>query len=85
MGGRLFRTRVFFPSNVPTGRYTAEVYLLRGGVIIGNQSTPLVVHKVGLEADVFRFAHQQSALYGIIAIVIALGAGWLAGVVFRKA
>ncbi len=85
IGGRLFRTRVFFPSNVPTGKYSAEVYLLRNGVIIDDESTPLVVHKVGLEADIFRFAHQQSALYGIIAIVIALGAGWLAGVVFRRA
>ena len=84
-GGRLFRTRVFFPSNVPTGNYTAEVYLMRNGVIIGGQSTPLVVHKVGLEADVFQVAHRHSTLYGIIAIVIALGAGWLAGVVFRRA
>ena len=85
MGGRLFRTRVFFPSNVPTGSYAAEVYLMRNGVIISDQSTPLVVRKVGLEADIFQFAHQHSALYGIIAIVIALGAGWLAGVVFRRA
>ena len=85
MGGRLFRTRVFFPSNVPTGSYAAEVYLLRGGVIVSDQSTPLVVRKVGLESAIFQFAHQHSALYGIIAIVIALGAGWLAGVVFRKA
>jgi uncharacterized protein (TIGR02186 family) len=84
-GGRLFRTRVVFPSNVPTGQYSADVYLMRNGVIIGNQSTPLVVRKVGLEADIFQFAHQYSALYGIIAILIALGAGWLAGVVFRKA
>ena len=85
MGGRLFRTRVFFPSNVPTGSYAAEVYLLRGGVIVSDQSTPLVVRKVGLESDIFQFAHQHSALYGIIAIVIALGAGWMAGMVFRKA
>ena len=84
-GGRLFQTRVFFPSNVPTGNYAAEVYLLRGGVIVSDQSTPLVVRKVGLESDIFQFAHQHSALYGIIAIVIALAAGWLAGVVFRKA
>ena len=85
MGGRLFRTRVFFPSNVPTGNYAAEVYLLRGGVIVSDQSTPLVVRKVGLDSDIIQFAHQHSALYGIIAIVIALGAGWIAGMVFRKA
>lgn len=85
IGGRLFRTDVFFPANVPTGDYRAEVYLLRDGVIISSETTPLVVHKVGLEADIFQFAHRQSTLYGIIAIAIALGAGWLAGVVFRRA
>lgn len=84
MGGRLFSTRVIFPSNVPTGEYAADVYLVRNGVIISDETTPLVVRRVGLEADIFQFAHQQSTLYGIIAIVIALGAGWLAGVVFRR-
>ena len=85
IGGRLFRTRVFFPSNVPTGSYAAEVYLIRDGMIVSDQLTPLVVRKVGLEAEIYQFAHKHSALYGIIAIVIALGAGWLAGVVFRRA
>ena len=31
IGGRLFRTEVIFPANVPTGIYTAEVLLLRDG------------------------------------------------------
>ena len=58
---------------------------MRDGMIVSDQLTPLVVRKVGLEAEIYQFAHQHSALYGIIAIVIALGAGWLAGVVFRRA
>lgn len=81
---RLFRTDVFFPANVPTGTYAVEVMLFRGGHLVDVQRTPLAVRKVGLEADIFNFAHEQSALYGIIAILIALMAGWLAGVVFRK-
>jgi len=84
IGERLFRTTVFFPANVPTGSYTVEVYLFRDRKAVMTQRTPLTVHKIGLEADIFNFAHQQSALYGIIAIVIALMAGWLAGVMFRK-
>ena len=75
---------MFFPANVPTGSYTVEVYLFRDRKAVMTQRTPLTVHKIGLEADIFNFAHQQSALYGIIAIVIALMAGWLAGVMFRK-
>jgi len=44
----------------------------------------LRVAKAGLGAEIYQFAHRNSALYGIIAILIALLAGWLAGVVFRK-
>ena len=51
----------------------------------GAQQSSLQISKVGLEADVFDFANQRSALYGIVAIVIAVAAGWLAGVVFRRA
>ncbi len=85
LGGRLFRTRVFFPSNVPTGTYTVDVYLIRDGTVIGAQTTPLIVSRVGLGAEVFDFAHDYSAYYGLIAILIALVAGWTAGAVFRRA
>jgi uncharacterized protein (TIGR02186 family) len=84
-GGRLFRTSIRFPANVPTGVYSAEVHLFRDGRPISVSKTPVIVRKAGIEARIYDFAHEQSALYGIVAIVIALVAGWLAGVVFRKA
>lgn len=83
IGDRLFRATVAFPANVPTGSYRVEVYLFKDGREVRRRETTLVVHKVGLEASVFNFAHQRSALYGAIAILIALGSGWLAGAVFR--
>ena len=82
--GRLFRADLTFPANVPTGAYTADVYLFRGGEVIGSTRTTLAVRKAGLEATIFDFAHKHSAIYGIIAIMIALFAGWLAGAIFRK-
>ena len=85
LSDRLFRTLVTFPANVPTGTYSVEVFLIRDGAVVGAQTTPLVVSKVGTEAEIFDFAHDQAALYGIVAIVIALVAGWLAGAIFRKA
>ncbi len=84
-GGRLFRTKVSFPANVQTGPYAAEVYLVDNGAIVSMTVTPLRVSKLGFEAEMFSFAHRQSALYGLIAIAVALMAGWLAGFVFRKA
>ncbi len=81
---RLFRTQVEFPSSVPTGVYTASVYLVADGAIIDRTDTPLQVRKTGFEATVFEFANQQGAIYGLIAIFIALAAGWFAGIVFRN-
>jgi uncharacterized protein (TIGR02186 family) len=84
VGDRLFRTGVFFPASVPTGTYSIDVHQFRNGQLIGTESSLLTVRKVGVGADIFDFAHQRAALYGLIAILAALVSGWLAGVVFRR-
>lgn len=84
LGRRLFRTDMHFPANVPVGTYTVEVYLIVKGEVVSAQTTPLVISKIGVGADVYDFAHQQAPLYGIIAIILAASAGWAAAVVFRK-
>jgi hypothetical protein len=71
-------------SNVPTGVYAADIYLLQNGRAVSISRKTLAVRKAGVEATIFEFAHQHSAIYGIFAIVVALFAGWLAGVIFRK-
>ncbi len=84
LGNRLFRTDVHFPANVPVGTYLVEVYLMADGEVVSAQTTPLVVSKIGLGADLYDFAHQRAAIYGIIAILLAASAGWVAALVFRK-
>ncbi|MDP6709141.1 MAG: TIGR02186 family protein [Alphaproteobacteria bacterium] len=84
LGERLFRARVAFPSNVPTGTYTVTVYLVRAGKVVSAQTIPLVVSKIGVGARIYDFAYQQAALYGLFAILIALFAGWFGSAVFRK-
>lgn len=84
LSDRLFRTRVSFPANVVTGIYTVSVYYIRNGSPVHAQTTPLRVTKIGVGAYVFRFAHTNSAAYGVFAIVIAILAGWLAAAIFRK-
>ncbi|MBN43356.1 MAG: hypothetical protein CL573_07710 [Alphaproteobacteria bacterium] len=83
-GDRLFRTRVALPANVPTGDYQVTVYLVSGRAISDISESILRVRKVGFEAKVTEFAFEQAPLYGLIAIIIALIAGWFASVVFRK-
>jgi uncharacterized protein (TIGR02186 family) len=84
LGARLFRTRIVFPANVPTGNYSVEVLLIRGGQVIAAQTTPMFVSKVGFGADIYDFAHEWAALYGLLAILLAVSAGWAAGLIFRK-
>jgi len=83
-GVRLFRTEIFFPSNVPTGAYSVRFMLVRDGFVIQQYKRKLVVGKAGLSARVFRFAHEQSILYGIVAILLAVAAGWAASAAFGR-
>ncbi len=84
LANRLFRSELYFPSNVPTGTYMVEVYLVREGEVVSAEVTPLVISKVGIGAEIFHFAYRQSVLYGFAAILLAVASGWLAGLVFRK-
>ncbi|WP_425405773.1 TIGR02186 family protein [Hwanghaeella sp.] len=83
-GQRLFRTSVHFPANVPIGTYVIETLLARNGEIQSGQTTPLFVSKVGAGAQIFRIANAYPALHGILAIVVAMAAGFAANWVFRK-
>jgi uncharacterized protein (TIGR02186 family) len=85
LGPRLFRTRVTLPANVPPGSYTVEVLLVKNGQVLAAQTTPMFVNKTGVSADVYEFAHSHEAIYGILAIIIAVLAGWGAGAIFRRA
>jgi uncharacterized protein (TIGR02186 family) len=84
IGERLFRTTIEFPSNVPTGTYLVAVFLIRDKDVVSGQTTPLVVSKVGIDADVFGFAVRQPGLYGAVAVLTAVVAGWLASLPFRS-
>jgi uncharacterized protein (TIGR02186 family) len=83
-GRKLFRTTIRFPANVPVGQYTVQVFVIRDGQIVASQTHPLFISKIGIEAEVFDFAHRQAAVYGAIAVVVAVLAGWGAGQIFRR-
>ncbi len=84
LGDTLFRTRVQLPANVPVGSYTALTYLLRDGAVVAAQTSPLFIKKAGVERQIFDFAQNQPLFHGIAAVTLALLAGWLAAVIFRR-
>jgi len=81
---RLFRTDVSFPTNVPVGNYTVEVFLIHDGMVVSAQTTPLYIKKTGVLAEIFQFAHNYAAAYGVLAIIFAVLAGLGANAIFRK-
>lgn len=84
VGDRLFRTTLVFPGNVPPGSYQITAFEVRDGVVASAQSSALSISKVGLEAELSYFARNQPALYGLAAILIAVGAGWGASALFER-
>ncbi len=84
LGNRLFSTSVHFPANVPEGNYRAEVFLIRDGKVISAQTTRMFINKSGFLWQINFYAHSQPELYGLAAILVALLAGWIAAVAFRK-
>lgn len=84
IGDTLFRTRIEFPAGAPAGTYTVDVHLFRDGELVESQTTPLFVAKSGIERAVFELANEQPAVYGIMAIMIAVAGGWFAAAAFRR-
>jgi uncharacterized protein (TIGR02186 family) len=84
IGRSLFRTSVDLPANVPIGRYTADVYLFRDGQIVSQNQSTLKVNKVGFEQVVYLLAFRYPFIYGLIAVVIAVIAGLIGWVAFRR-
>jgi uncharacterized protein (TIGR02186 family) len=84
LGPKLFRVSVDLPATVSVGTYLTEVYLFRDGQVISAQSSPLFVNKTGLEQELFELSRRRPALYGMLAIVLSLAAGWTANFVMRR-
>lgn len=84
LGQTLFRATVDIPANVPVGLYTAKVYLLQEGRVIDTISSPLYIDKRGLERFIYRMAHSDPLLYGLVAVLVAAFAGWLASAIMGR-
>ena len=84
LGDTLFRTNIEIPVNAPVGGYDVDFYLLRDGELIARQSAALFINKAGFERTIFDLANDRPAVYGLIAILLAVMGGWIAATVFRR-
>jgi hypothetical protein len=54
------------------------------GGVVASGTADLVIRKTGIEARIYSTANDSPWLYGILAVVLALMAGWLASAIFRR-
>jgi uncharacterized protein (TIGR02186 family) len=82
--GVLYRARIAIPARVPVGRYTAETYLIQRGRVIAVASRDIDIQKTGFDRAVAMAAENYGFLYGLLAVALSIGMGWLGGWAFRK-
>jgi len=81
--GKLFKHSFNFPAATREGDYQVVTCLFKQGRLIHQTTDTIHVTKIGLEAKLVRWAREFPKLYGICAVVIALGAGLLVGFIFK--
>lgn len=79
----LFNTSIALPANLIEGNYTARIFLTRGGRVLDAHEQVIFVQKVGLERFLYALSKERPAVYGLLSLVIAVVAGYLASAIFR--
>jgi uncharacterized protein (TIGR02186 family) len=80
----LFRAQLNLPAEAPIGRYTARIVLFQDGKPVSIRDRAFVVEKAGAERALYLFAKDRPWTYGLVSVIVALGAGWAASVAFRR-
>ena len=80
----IFSSRIALPANIRVGEYRVQLFLFRDGAMLASHELPFTVYKTGFEASISNLAEQRPLLYGVLAVLVAVFAGWAAGFLFRQ-
>lgn len=83
-GGNEYQLDIDWPYQAGPGTYNIEVLAVRDGKVVDRTETSLKVARSGIVAKLSNLAFNQAAVYGIIAIVVAMAAGFAVGALFKK-
>nr|WP_245405687.1 TIGR02186 family protein [Sphingobium sp. Sx8-8] len=82
--GVLYRARLPLSARVIVGDYTAETFLVQDGRVVAAAVRDITIRKSGFERFMAVAALQWPFLYGLAAILLAVGMGWAAGAIARR-
>ncbi len=78
-----YTAEIDWPFEAPPGEYNVEVFAIQNGKVVDKAEAKLKDMRVGVEELLSHMAFEKPALYGIIALVVAIVAGFGVGMVFK--
>ncbi len=78
-----YSLNIDWPFEAPPGEYIVEVYAVKDGKVVDKAEAKIKDERVGIEEILSHMAFEKPAVYGIIAIVVAIIAGFGVGMVFK--
>jgi hypothetical protein len=83
-GRKRFTAELRLPSSVACGKYVITASVVAGTTKVGELAGELVVREDGFIKLVHDLARKRSLVYGILAVVVALAAGSIMGLLFKR-
>ncbi len=81
---KLFQTSVFFPPNTIPGVYNVDIYYIKNKSILNKDQKKIIVKKTGIGSDIYEFANNNAATYGVFVIIFSILSGLIAATLFRR-
>ena len=78
-----FVAKLPLPSTLPQGAYQLEVYVIEDGAVTASATREIDAGEVGMPFWISKLAFDHGTLYGILAVVVAVFAGLLTGILFK--
>ncbi len=78
----LFRADFSLPADLVEGDYRVRMFITRNGQVVDQHQEVIQVTKAGLERWINTLAQTQPLIYGLLALVLAVVAGWAASAAF---
>lgn len=80
---KTFQCTLSMPSALPTGTYQLEAVAVKDDAVVSRTTLEVEATETGMPAFISRLAFDHGTLYGVLAVLIAVMAGLLTGVLFK--
>ena len=82
-GTKTFSTKIAIPDGIKIGQYMVELFVIKDSAVVDKTAKMIKVDQVGFPRLLSSLAFDHSLLYGIMAVMVALIAGLITGLVFK--